>query len=64
MNTVGKFLEATGFARGTNHPSVTALKEKMVELEVTEDAEIDIMTFFQYDNESTDEPDLEMLQYE
>ena len=52
MNTVDKFLKATGFARGTNHPSVSTLKIKMDELMVTEDAKIDIMSFFLYDHES------------
>jgi len=54
INTVKKFLDATGFARGTNHPSVSTLKTKMEELNVTEDVMIDIMSFFLYDHESTD----------
>ena len=56
INTVEKFLNATAFARGTNHPSVTKLKEKMNELDISEDLQIDVMTFFLYDHESTDEP--------
>ena len=35
MNTVKQFLDATGFNRGSNYPSVTTLKAKMTELEVT-----------------------------
>jgi len=54
MNTVKKFLDATGFDRGSNYPSVTTLKAKMCELEVTEEAQIDVMSFFLYDHESTD----------
>ena len=54
MNTVAQFLDATGYKRGTNHPSPSVLKAKMEELNVTEDAKIDIMSFFLYDNESTD----------
>jgi hypothetical protein len=54
IKTVGAFLEATGYKRGTNHPKPSELKAKMEELNVTEDAKIDIMSFFLYDNESTD----------
>jgi len=52
VNTLKKFLDATGFARGTNHPSVSLLKSKMDELKVNEDLRIDIMSFFLYDHES------------
>jgi len=50
MNTVKEFLEATGFRRGPGHPSKQQLKEKFQELDVTEEAKIDIMTFFLYDD--------------
>jgi len=55
INTLEKFLDATGFARGTNHPSVSSLKSKMRKLNVSEDLAIDIMSFFLYDHESTDD---------
>ena len=54
INTVGKFLDATSFARGVNHPSVTNLKAKMDELNLSDDTKIDVMTFFLYDDESID----------
>jgi len=54
INTLDKFLTATGFARGTNHPSVTTLKAKMDELDINDDLMVDIMSFFLYDGESTD----------
>jgi hypothetical protein len=50
MNTVKKFLDATGYKRGTNHPEKEVLKAKMDELGVTEEAKIDIMSFFLYDD--------------
>ena len=49
MNTVDKFLKATGYNRGDNYPDQETLEEKMEELDVTEDAKIDIYTFFLYD---------------
>jgi hypothetical protein len=52
INTVEKFLNTTGFARGTNHPSVKTLKAKMRELKIKRDLKIDVMTFFLYDNKS------------
>jgi len=52
INTLQKFLNATGFARGTNHPSVTTLKEQMENLNVSDELSWDIMGFFLYDNES------------
>ena len=55
INTLQKFLDASGFARGINHPSVTNLKLKMKELQISEDLQIDVMSFFLYDHESTDE---------
>tara|TARA_R100001244_G_C5150284_1_gene129544 strand:+ start:606 stop:914 length:309 start_codon:yes stop_codon:yes gene_type:complete len=55
MNTVKKFLEATGFKRGINQPSAYTLKVSMNELNVTESTEIDVMTFFLYDEESIHE---------
>jgi hypothetical protein len=55
INTLKKFLQVTKFARGHNHPSVTTLKQTMKELNIHEELTYDIMTFFLYDNESTDE---------
>lgn len=49
MNTVDKFLDATGYNRGPNYPSQETLQEKMEQLDVTEEAQIDILTFFLYD---------------
>jgi len=54
INTVEKFLNATGFSRESNHPSVSNLKAKMRKLDVSDDLAIDIMSFFLYDGESTD----------
>ena len=65
MNTVQKFLNATGYSRGYNHPSVSTLKAKMDELNVDEDTKIDIMSFFLYDHESSDhEPVIKHFQDE
>lgn len=51
-NTVDKFLKATNFDRNKNYPSVHLLKRAMKKLQVNEDLEIDIMSFFLYDHES------------
>ena len=52
INTVDKFLKITGFDRNKNYPSVQLLKETMTELNINQDLEIDVMTFFLYDHES------------
>lgn len=55
INTVGKFLDASGFARGTNHPSIEALVFKLIELKATDHTLVDIISFFLYDGESIDD---------
>ena len=52
INTLEKFLNATGFNRGTNYPSVSTLKAKLKELKVNKDKKIDIMAYFLYDGKS------------
>jgi len=50
MNTVKEFIDATGYNRGPNYPSKKTLKAKMQELDVTEEAKIDSMSFLLYDD--------------
>ena len=52
INTVKKFLDATEYNKGKNWPSVTSLKSKMKELNISEDLKIDLMSFFKYDHNS------------
>jgi len=52
INTVQKFLDATGFNRGKNYPSIKLLKQEMKKLKLDKDVMIDVMSFFLYDHES------------
>lgn len=55
IKTVKAFLDATDWVRGTNHPSKESLNKDFERLNVTEDAQIEIYTYFLYDN--SDEED-------
>lgn len=48
INTIQKFLDATNFRRGTNHPSIETLKVKMEELNINEYLEVEILAYFLY----------------
>lgn len=52
INTLDKFLDATGFNRSDNYPSVQTLRAKIKELKVKRDKKVDIMSYFLYDAKS------------
>lgn len=58
INTVEKFLNATGYNRGDNYPSKETLKAKMDELNVDEDTRIDVMSFLLYNDSDEDVSDI------
>lgn len=55
IRTVKAFLDATSWVRGTNHPSKESLNKDFERLNVTEDAQIEIYTYFLYDNSEDEE---------
>lgn len=54
INTLKKFLNITGFKRHTNHPSLRELKAKMREHNIDKDLEMDIISFFLYEDSEND----------
>ena len=48
INTVQKFLVATSFNRGCNYPTKKSLINQLENLEIEEDLQIEIFTFFLY----------------
>jgi hypothetical protein len=57
VKTLKQFLDKTGWVRGTNHPSKESLNNDFERFNVTEDAQIEIYTYFLYDNSEDDEED-------
>ena len=48
--TVKQFLDATPHRRGAKHPSKETLKADFERLNVSEDCQIEVLTFFLYDD--------------
>lgn len=52
IKSVAQFLNTTSLNRGENYPSAETLQSQMKELNVNEDLQVDIMSYFGYDANS------------